>query len=195
MVAAAVNPRADTLLIEASNGAPNDADSPAPDFHLVDQSGRPVSRSDLRGYTVALTFLDPVCTTDCPVIAQEFRAANQLLGATAGKVRFVAIAANPVYNSVSVVAAFDRQEGLDAQSNWLFLTGPTSTLQVVWNDFGVSVAVTPAGGMVSHADLAYVIDADGNIRRIINADPGDGSSDHTSFSSLLAAQITQVMHA
>jgi cytochrome oxidase Cu insertion factor (SCO1/SenC/PrrC family) len=193
MVAAAVNPHADTLLAEASNGAPNDADGPAPDFHLVDQSGRPVSLSDLRGYTVALTFLDPVCTTDCPVIAQEFRVANRLLGTTAGKVRFVAVAADPIYNSISVVDNFDRQEGLDGQANWLFLTGSRSTLQTVWNDFGVGVAIAPAGGMVAHANLAYVIDASGNIRRIINADPGDGSSDQASFSSLLAAQITQVM--
>ncbi len=195
MVAAAVNPHADTLLTEASNGAPNDANGPAPAFQLVDQSGRPVSLADLHGYTVALTFLDPVCTTDCPVIAQEFRVANQLLGGEANKVRFVAVAANPIYNSVSVVAAFDRQEGLDAQSNWLFLTGSRSILQAVWNDYGVGVAVAPAGGMVVHADLAYVIDGNGNIRRIINADPGDGTSDRASFSSLLAAQITQVMRA
>ena len=42
-----------------------------------------------------MTFLDPVCTTDCPVIAQEFRMASQMLGPSAVKVRFVAIAANP----------------------------------------------------------------------------------------------------
>jgi cytochrome oxidase Cu insertion factor (SCO1/SenC/PrrC family) len=193
MVAASVNSRTDTLLTEANDGSPNVAAGPAPEFHLVDQTGQPVSLSSLRGYTVALTFLDPVCTTDCPTIAQEFRVTNQMLGAAAAKVRFVAIAANPVYNSVSVVAAFDRQEHLQSQSNWLFLTGSTPTLQTVWNDYGVGVATAPAGGMAAHSDVAYVIDATGTTRRILNADPGNGQWDNSSFSALLAAQITQVM--
>jgi cytochrome oxidase Cu insertion factor (SCO1/SenC/PrrC family) len=194
MVAAAANPHADTILTEAADGAPNVTDGPAPGFHLVDQSGQPVSLADLRGYTVALTFLDPVCTTDCPTIAQEFRMTSQILGPVSGRVRFVAIAANPLYNSVAVVAAFDRQEHLDTLANWLFLTGPRSTLQTVWNDYGVSVAIAPAGSMAAHSDLAYVIDAEGNTRRIISAEPGDGTADNSSFSTLLAAQITQVMH-
>jgi hypothetical protein len=40
-----------------------------------------------------------------------------------------------------------------------------------------------------------VIDARGVIRRILNADPGDSSADHSSFSNLLVSQIDQVMHS
>ena len=195
MVAASVNPRADTLLAESVNGPPDVADGPAPNFHLVDQRGRPVSLSDLRGYTVVLTFLDPVCTTDCPLIAQELRITNDMLGAASSKVRFVAVAANPSYNSVDSLAAFDRQEGLDGQANWLFLTGPVPTLRAVWNDYGEGVLDAPAGGMAAHSDIAFVIDSSGITRRVMDADPGDGAADHASFSSLLAEEITQVMHS
>ncbi len=194
MASASVDSRADTVLTEAVDGPPAVISGPAPGFSLVDQNGQPVTLTSLRGYTVALTFLDPVCTTDCPTIAQEFRVTDQQLGSSAARVKFVAIAANPLYHSVSVVDAFDSQEGLDAEPNWLFLTGTTAQLSAVLNAYGIAVDVTPAGGMVAHADTAYVIDAQGNSRLVLNDDPGSGAADASSFSSLLASEITQVMH-
>ena len=78
MAMAAVNQNADPILTEALDGSPNSLDLPAPHFALTDQHGNPVSLASLRGHTVALTFLDPVCTSDCPLIAQEFRQTDQL---------------------------------------------------------------------------------------------------------------------
>jgi cytochrome oxidase Cu insertion factor (SCO1/SenC/PrrC family) len=195
MTAASVNSRTDTDLVEALNGAPQATSRPAPDFHLVNQRGQPVTMASLRGYTVAMTFLDPVCTTDCPVIAQEFKAASQMLGSVAGKVRFVAIAANPQYHSVTAIDDFDREEGLDSQSNWLYLTGSSSNLAAVLNSYGVAVSNGVAGSMTIHADMAYVIDPHGVTRWIIDADPGSSSAQRSSFSSLLVSEIDQVMHS
>jgi len=61
---------------------------------------------------VLLTFLDDTCSADCPLIAQEFRQAEQLLGADAARVELVAVNSNPLYTQVSYIQAFDRQEGL-----------------------------------------------------------------------------------
>jgi cytochrome oxidase Cu insertion factor (SCO1/SenC/PrrC family) len=194
MVEASVNSRTDTDLVEALNGAPQATDGVAPDFHLINQDGRAVSLADLRGYTVAMTFLDPVCTTDCPLIAQEFRAANQMLGPAAAKVRFVAIAANPQYHSVTALDDFDRVEGLTSLRNWTYLTGSTTTLQSVLNAYGVAVANGEAGSMTIHADTAYVINADGRVRWILDSDPGSSTAQQSSFSSLLVDKIDQVMH-
>jgi cytochrome oxidase Cu insertion factor (SCO1/SenC/PrrC family) len=195
MVAASVDNRTDTDLAVAANGAPQPASSPAPDFRLVDQRDQPVTLASLRGYTVAMTFLDPVCTTDCPAIAQEFKVASQMLGSSARKVRFVAIAANPQYHSVTALDDFDREEGLASQSNWLYLTGSTSTLASVLNAYGVAVANGLAGSMTIHADLAYVISASGVTRWILNPDPGADTADQSSFSNLLVSEIEQVMHS
>ena len=112
MAMAAVNSNADPILSEALDGTPNNLDSPAPPFSLTDQNGRTVSLGSLRGHVVALTFLDPVCTSDCPLIAQEFRSADQQLAGQGGRVDFIAIVANPIYRSVSYTKAFDSQEGL-----------------------------------------------------------------------------------
>jgi len=194
MASASISRSSDTVLADSVDGPPAPLSGPAPGFQLEDQNGRPVSLTSLRGYTVALTFLDPVCTSDCPVIAQEFRLASQLLGASASKVRFVAVAANPIYYSTSVIRAFDRQEDLENQSNWLFLTGSLSELTSVWNQYGITVVSAPAGAMAVHSETTYLIDAHGNDRVALNTDPGSGSADDRSFSEVLASQITQVMH-
>ncbi len=187
MAAAAANGTADPQIAEATDGVPTVTDGPAPGFRLTDVEGRTVSLADLRGSTVVLTFLDPVCTTDCPIIAQELKVTNALLGADAGRVRFVAVVANPVYRSQADMAAFDRQEGLDTQANWTYLTGSLAALRSVWNTYGVTVLTAPAGGMVAHADVVYVIDAGGHLRRILDADPGSATSTaRSSFSGLLA---------
>ncbi len=92
--------------------------------------------ASLRGKVVLLTFLDPVCTTDCPLIAQEFRDAGQLLGTASRKVELVAIVANPIYHQVADTQAFDRQEHLNQVPNWLYLTGTVPQLQQIWRHTG-----------------------------------------------------------
>jgi cytochrome oxidase Cu insertion factor (SCO1/SenC/PrrC family) len=192
MAASAVNQNADPILTEALDGTPNTIDTPAPPFALTDQHGHPVSLAALRGHTVALTFLDPVCTSDCPLIAQEFRQTAQQLAGQAHQVDFVAIVANPIYRSVSFTNAFDRQEGLTHLANWHYLTGSLPALQHVWNSYGVLVQTVGAGAMVDHSDLAFVIDPLGRERDVLVADPGPSQTYASSFSSLLASRIDQV---
>jgi len=196
LVAAAANRTADPILAKAVAGPPVVENVPAPGFVLVDQRGHQVALSDLRGRAIALTFLDPVCTTDCPIIAQEFRQADGLLGAKAGAVELVAVVANPQYRSTAVVNAFDRREGLDGLANWLFLTGSLAQLSSVWDTFGVQVAVEPAGAMVAHDDTAYVIDRSGHTRYVLSTDPGPGSSaNQSSFADLLAGELRAALRS
>jgi cytochrome oxidase Cu insertion factor (SCO1/SenC/PrrC family) len=193
MAFASVNSTADPTLSEATDGTPNVVNIPAPGFALVNQSDRPVSLADLKGKVVALTFLDPVCTSDCPVIAQEFRQTDKLLGAQSRKIAFVAIATNQLYRSVSALDAFDRQEGLEHTPNWMFLTGTTKQLASVWSAYGVQEQIEPAGAMVAHSDLAYVIDGNGNERVELNADPTAGSAGTSSFVTVLASELRNVL--
>ncbi len=113
MAAAQASSTADPILAEAIAGSTAPLNFPAKGFQLTDQHGRTVSLASLHGKVVLLTFLDPVCTSDCPLIAQEFRAAGQLLGASARHVELVAVVANPVYHQIAYTQAFDRQERLD----------------------------------------------------------------------------------
>jgi hypothetical protein len=82
MAAAQASHNADPILAESISRSWTPVNFPAKPFILTDQHGQAVSLASLRGKVVLLTFLDPVCTTDGPLIAQEFRAAGQLLGAS-----------------------------------------------------------------------------------------------------------------
>ena len=194
MMAASASTSADPIIAEALDGSTAPLDFRAPAFQLTDQHGQQVSLASLRGKVVLLTFLDPVCTSDCPLIAQEFRQADQLLGASARHVELVAVVTNPIYRQPAFMQAFDRQENLTSLPNWRYLTGTLPQLKRVWQRYSVAAEITPAGGMIGHSDVAYVIDAAGRTRRELNFDPGPGTaSSQSSFAGELFAAAQQVL--
>jgi len=196
LAAAQANPSASTILAQSVAGSVAPLNYPASAFRLTDQNGRTVTMATLHGKVVLLTFLDPVCTSDCPLIAQEFRAAGQLLGPSSSRVELVAVVANPVFYQQAYTEAFTRQEGLSQVPNWLFLTGPVPSLQKVWSDYGVDAEVEPAGSMVGHTEVAYVIDPSGQVREEFSDDPGPGTeATQASFASMLAGAAQQYLGA
>jgi cytochrome oxidase Cu insertion factor (SCO1/SenC/PrrC family) len=187
MAAAQANPVADTILAQAIDGSAAPLNFRAPAFTLTDQRGRTVTLASLRGKVVLLTFLDPVCTSDCPLEAQEFREAGQLLGAAGKQVELVAVVANPVDYQIGYTQAFDQQEGLTGVPNWVFLTGSLAHLQAVWHNYGIAADIEPAGGMVGHSEIAFAIDRAGRVRTEFNFDPGPGTA---ATKSSFAAELT-----
>jgi cytochrome oxidase Cu insertion factor (SCO1/SenC/PrrC family) len=190
MAEAQASANADPIIARAMDGSTAPVDLPAAPFRLTDQNGRQVSLASLHGKVVLLTFLDPVCTTDCPLIAQELRIADQMLGHEATRVQIVAVAANPIYYSRPYLQAFDRQEHLNSVRNWLYLTGPVRDLRQLWNRYGIIVQVLPGGQMIDHSDIVFVLDAAGRIRYELNADPGAGTD---SSKSSFAVEFTQTV--
>ncbi len=187
MAVAQASPVADTILAQAINGSSDQVNYPAPGFSLTDQYGRNVTLPGLRGKVVLLTFLDDTCSVDCPLIAQEFRQAGQLLSADSRHVELVAINYNPINTGVSYIQAFDRQEGLDGVPNWLYLTGTAAQLQQVWHRYGVPVEILPAGSMIGHGDYAFVLDQNGHMRQELSFDTGPGTQ---ATKSSFAAELT-----
>jgi cytochrome oxidase Cu insertion factor (SCO1/SenC/PrrC family) len=189
MAVAQASPVADTILAQSINGpsAPP-VNYPAPAFTLTDQNGRTVSLAGLHGKVVLLTFLDDTCSVDCPLIAQEFRQAGQLLSADTARVELVAINYNPVDTQVGYIQAFDRQEGMAGIPNWLYLTGTVAQLQPVWRQYAISPPeILPAGSMVGHGDYAFVIDQSGHMRQYLDFDTGPGTQ---ATKSSFAAELT-----
>jgi len=194
MAAATVNRTADPIIAEAISGDSALVDSPAPGFSLIDQNGRVVTLASLRGKVVLMTFLDPVCTTDCPIIGAEFKEAGVLLGSADRDVELVAVVANPVYLSTADTRAFDAEGGLNQVPNWLYLTGTLGQLTKLWDQFGVDVQNLPAGAMAAHNDIAIVISKNGQVVQEINADPGPATtSSQSSYSVLLADDARQAL--
>ena len=194
MAAAQASPVADTILAQAVDGSDAPLNFAASAFRLTDQNGQQVTLASLHGKVVLLTFLDPVCTSDCPLIAQEFKQAGQLLKGDARRVELVAIVANPVDYQLAYTQAFDRQEGLDGVRNWLYLTGSLPNLQRVWREYGIAADIEPAGAMIGHTEVTFAIDQQGRVRYEMNFDPGPGTAaTESSFAAELSDTVQQLL--
>jgi cytochrome oxidase Cu insertion factor (SCO1/SenC/PrrC family) len=65
----------------------------------------------------------------------------------------------------------------------------------VWQGYGIEADVSPAGAMVAHSELVYLIDTQGRTREVLSTEPGTGAAAHSSFSVYLASAIEHVIHA
>jgi cytochrome oxidase Cu insertion factor (SCO1/SenC/PrrC family) len=193
MAFASMNSSADPILFDATNGSPNATNYVPKNFQLEDQYGKRVSLSSLRGKTIAMTFLDPVCTNDCPIIGQDFRLADGMLGRLRRRVELVAVVANPLYRARSYVVAYDKEEGMQRLHNWLYLTGSSQALKSAWTTFGVQVEYETGGAMIGHSEIAYVINSAGHVRSVLEDSPGTFTeAQNSSFAATLASVIKSV---
>jgi len=147
----------------------------APEISLIDQNATPFTLSSLQGKKVILTFLDPTCSSECPIEAQQMRAAADALGADAG-VEFVVVNCNPQVTSAASMRAFDEQEHLTNWAAWHFLTGTPAQLAAVWKQWGIQVQIGKNGSMVMHTEPFFAIDTDGVVRFTWDATTGEGAS-------------------
>lgn len=188
-MAAATLQSPETTFYVASNGLASSVDTRAPHFSLVDQHGKPFTFLSHPGRYTILTFLDPVCTTDCSLMASQLKAARSTLPAGA-PLDIVAVAANPLHETLADVQHFVSLHQLGAVPHFSFVTGRLPAVEAVWHSYGISVLPAKKGVMSVHADYLFIIDTHGHVRWIMPDDPYNGAralqvSDESEILSLL----------
>lgn len=139
--------------------------SPAPDFRLVDQNGKPVSLSQFKGEPVILTFLYTHCPDICPLTAAKLHQVEMNLGPAAQHIAIVAISSDPKGDTVASVLNFSKAHGLLGYSNWHYLMGTQAQLTPVWSTYSVyAVPETTNNAVVDHTTGIFVIDKQGHER-------------------------------
>ncbi len=161
-----------------------------PGFSLVDQNGRRVTSSSLRGRVVVVTFLDPVCSSECPLIAAQLASADRALGTLAAHVEFVAIDSNPAFHTVPDVDAFTRSHGLADLPNWHFLCGEPAYTQGVLAEFGMAINV-PTVGMIEHSSGVWFVSAAGDETAYL--DDGAAESLSTSYADVVERELRDLV--
>jgi cytochrome oxidase Cu insertion factor (SCO1/SenC/PrrC family) len=135
----------------------------APDFTLPDQAGQSVSLSSLRGKEVLITFMDPQCTAQCPIMGQQLGSVEKSLPAGVRPVLLiVSVAAG---RSGADVATFTSH--VSWQPGWHWLLGNQGQLQAVWAMY--HIAVQPTTGDVLHDQSLYIVNPQGLISVAYNA--------------------------
>lgn len=94
-----------------------------------------------------MTFLDPYCTSDCPLVAAYLVGLERVLqrAQLANRVEFVTFNVDPSHTGPKTMAAFMRQYGWNPRDlHWQYLTGtPSQVRQVVTGGFHASYEMVP----------------------------------------------------
>lgn len=143
--------------------------TPAPDFHLTDQFGKPISLAQFRGEPVVLTFMYTHCPDVCPLTANKFHVVQTQLGKDAAHVTMMAVSVDPKNDTQAAALNFSDVHKLT--NNWHFLIGSQDQLSPVWNAYSVQANASGAtSSMSSHSSVIYLIDKQGRERVLLDND-------------------------
>ena len=139
---------------------------PAPDFSLVERSGRAVSAGDLRGRVWIADFIYTKCRDTCPLQSRAMAALQSDLKAH-GDVRSVSITVDPLTDTPALLSRYADRYGADPE-RWLFLTGELREIRRIVQD-GFRLSAAPVDGqtadpVVFHSARFVLVDRDGEIR-------------------------------
>lgn len=139
---------------------------PAPDFSLVERSGRAVSAGDLRGQVWIADFIYTKCQDTCPLQSRAMAALQSDLKAH-GEVRSVSITVDPLTDTPALLSQYADRYGADPE-RWLFLTGELREIRRIVQD-GFRLSAAPVDGatadpVIFHSARFVLVDRDGEIR-------------------------------
>ena len=139
---------------------------PAPDFSLVERSGRPVSAGDLRGRVWIADFIYTQCRDTCPLQSRAMAALRTDLKGY-DDLRSVSISVDPLTDTPALLSRYADRYGADPE-RWLFLTGELGEIRRIVQD-GFRLSAAPVDGhthdpVVFHSTRFVLVDRDGIIR-------------------------------
>jgi protein SCO1/2 len=143
----------------------------APDFDLIDQSGKPVRLADFKGKVTLVSFVFTTCSGSCPATTSRMAKIQEHLqqrGLLEKGVRLVSISLDPARDTPEVLRGYMRLYEVDG-ATWSFLTGPQEKVSKTIAAWGMW-AKPAANGQLDHPSRIFLLDRNGQIREIYNLD-------------------------
>jgi protein SCO1 len=130
-------------------------------FSLTDQNGRTVTRADLKGKFLVVSFLFTSCSLTCPIVSGQMAQIQQLT-TNQPDVQLMSLTVDPDDDTVPVLAKYGHRFNADT-NRWLFLTGDDA---VVHHLIGTSFLSPDTNDAFAYMPGNYA-----NIERIALVDP------------------------
>ena len=114
---------------EKVRGIPPDKERQLVNFAFTDSSGREVTRDEMRGKILVVSFLFTACSLTCPEVSKRM-AEIQKLTADAPDVRLLSLTVDPRSDTPPVLTKWGERFGADT-NRWNLLTGDQAQLHFV----------------------------------------------------------------
>jgi len=151
---------------DAVRGLPPDRPRQLADFSLTDSTGRAVTRAEVAGKILAVSFLFTGCGLTCPEVSQRM-AEIQRLTTHQPDVRLLSFTVDPRSDTPPVLAKWGARYGADT-NRWLLLTGRKADLQsLIGDSFLATNADDPFNAMPCNfagTERIAVVDQHGRVR-------------------------------
>jgi protein SCO1/2 len=135
-------------------------------FSLTDENGNTITRADVRGKILAVSFLFTSCSLTCPEVSKRM-AEIQNLTATNDGVRLLSLTVDPRTDTPAVLAKWGARFGAD-NNRWFLLTGDKAQLHwLIGTSFLATETNNPFNSMPGNfagTERIAVVDKRGNIR-------------------------------
>lgn len=139
----------------------------APEFTLLDTSGKYVRLADYHGQVVLLAFVFTSCPGVCPMISRQMALLQAALkeGHMFGReASMLSVTVDPETDTAPVLAKYASTYGADP-SGWKFLREAPQKIKVTLKAYDEWTKRLPKGDL-DHPARVYLIDQQGNIREI-----------------------------
>ena len=135
-------------------------------FSLTDSAGRTLTRDDVRGKILAVSFLFTSCSLTCPEVSKRM-AEIQRLTATNDDVRLLSLTVDPRTDTPPVLAQWSARFGADT-NRWYMLTGDKAQLhRLIGASFLATETNNPFNSMPGNfagTERIAVVDKLGHVR-------------------------------
>ncbi len=135
----------------------------APEFSLIDQDGRSVTRGDLAGKVWIADFIFTNCAGTCPMISATMR---RLQNSLPPEVHLASFSVDPERDTPEALAKYADEFSAD-RKRWHFLTGKKDELYDL-SVKGFKLALDDTGGTdvepITHSTRLVLVDKEGKIR-------------------------------
>jgi protein SCO1/2 len=148
---------------------PNPGDL-VPDFKLINQNGKRISRHQYRGQTLLLTLIYTRCPFPdfCPRVSHEFAAIDGQVRADParyGRTHLLSVSFDPTHDTPKVLRAYGfscaRSKDSGLFTHWEFSTIPPAELPKFADYFALTYK--EEGGLITHSLSTAVISPDGKV--------------------------------
>lgn len=132
-----------------------------PAITLIDQNGRDVTLSSLKGKPVVVDFIYTSCPGPCLLLTQKMaRIAARLASRIGSGFTMVSITVDPEHDGPDQMAKYMKAQEIETKG-WFFLTGPPANIDRVLTDFQLRRQRDPDGS-VEHISGVFILGPDGH---------------------------------